>query len=298
MPNGADAVHPRDPPALEPILVADAAALEELVAALADEPAIALDTESNSFHVYREHVCLLQVSSRTTDWVLDPLAVDVRPLGPVLASARAVVLHGADYDVRCLKREYGWRFPRLFDTMAAARRLGHPGLGLSALVEAHFGVRLHKGFQRSDWGRRPLTREQLAYAALDTHFLLPLHARLLADLEAKGLVEAARQEFGRIAAVEPRERVFDPEGWRRIKGARELDPPGARILRALFLAREERARASDRPPFKVLGDHTLLALARARPRTAAELEAVPGMTPSVLRRMGDAVLEAVKAAGG
>lgn len=278
-----------------PQLVADPGSLERLLAALRAEQVIALDTESNSFHVYRERVCLLQVSTPTTDYVVDPLAVDVRPLGEVLCDGRETVLHGADYDVRCVRREYGWRFPHLFDTMAASRRLGHAALGLSALVEAHFGVKLSKGFQRSDWGRRPLTPEQLAYAALDTHFLLPLHARLCADLTARGALEDARQEFARIAAVVPRERVFDPEAWRRIKGARGLDPAGARILRALYLAREERARTSDRPPFKVLGDHTLVELARTRPRTQAALGAVPGVTPSVIRRMGEAILEAVAA---
>jgi ribonuclease D len=270
--------------------------LERLVTALRGEAVTALDTESNSFHVYRERVCLLPLSPPGEDYVVDPLAVDVRPLGELLCDGRELVLHGADYDVRCLRREYGWRFPRLFDTMAAARRLGHAGLGLSAVVEAHFGVKLSKAFQRSDWGRRPLTPEQLAYAALDTHFLLPLHARLLAGLEARGALDPARREFAHIAAAEPRERVFHPEGFRRIRGARELDAAGARVLRALYLAREDRARAFDRPPFKVLGDHTLLDLARLRPRTAAALREVHGVTPSVMRRMGDAILEAV--AGG
>lgn len=281
-----------------PALVADPESLARLLEALRREPVVALDTESNSFHVYKERVCLLQVSSPAEDWVVDPFAVDVTPLAEVFCDGREVVLHGADYDVRCLRREYGWRFPRLFDTMAASRRLGHPGLGLSAVVEAHFGVKLSKVFQRSDWGRRPLTHEQLAYAALDTHFLLPLHARLTADLAARGLLASAREEFARIAAAEPREKVFDPEAWRKIKGARELDPAGTRVLRALYLAREERARASDRPPFKVLGDQTLLELARARPRTPEELREFHGVTPSVLRRMGDAILQATQAAEG
>lgn len=281
-----------------PALVADPESLARLVEVLRGEPVVALDTESNSFHVYRERVCLLQVSSPAGDWIVDPLAVDATPLAEVFCDGREVVLHGADYDVRCLRREFGWRFPRLFDTMAASRRLGHAGLGLSAVVEAHFGVKLSKVFQRSDWGRRPLTQEQLAYAALDTHFLLPLHARLLAELGTRGLVEEAREEFARIAAAEPRERVFDPEGWRRIKGARELDPAGARVLRALYLAREERARAADRPPFKVLGDQTLLELARARPRTQEALRDFRGVTPSVLRRMGDAILQATQSVEG
>ncbi len=278
-----------------PLLVADPGSLERLVAVLRGHPVIALDTESNSFHVYRERVCLLQLSTPGQDFLVDPLAVDVRPLGELLCDGREVVLHGADYDVRCLRREYGWRLPHLFDTMAAARRLGHAGLGLSAVVEAQFGVKLSKSFQRSDWGHRPLTPQQLAYAALDTHYLLPLHARLSAELAERGLLEAARREFAHIAAVEPRERVFDPEGWRRVRGARELDPAGARVLRALYLAREDRARALDRPPFKVLGDHTLLELARLRPRTAEALLEVHGVTSSVMRRMGEAILEAVRA---
>jgi len=281
-----------------PFLAADPGSLERLIAVLRGQPVTALDTESNSFHVYRERVCLLQISTPGEDWVVDPLAVDVRPLGEILCDGREMVLHGADYDVRCLRREYGWRLPRLFDTMAAARRLGHSGLGLSALVEAHFGVKLSKSSQRSDWGQRPLTPQQLAYAALDTHYLLPLHAHLSAELGARGALEPARREFAHIAAAEPRERVFDPEGYRRIRGSRELDTAGARVLRALYLAREDRARTLDRPPFKVLGDHTLLELAQLRPRTTEALLEVHGVTPSVMRRMGEAILQAVRAGEG
>lgn len=273
-----------------PSLVADPQDLARLAELLRCEPVVAIDTESNSFHVYRERVCLIQVSTPAADFIVDPLAVDVRPLGAVFCDGRETVLHGADYDVRCLKREYGWRLPRLFDTMAAARRLGHPGLGLSALVEAHFGVKLSKSFQRSDWGQRPLTPSQIAYAALDTHYLLPLHAKLSSDLAARGLAAEAVKEFARIAAVEPKEKVFDPEGYRRIKGSRDLDAQGRTVLRALYLAREERARAADRPPFKVIGDEALLELARRRPRTEPELSRIPGVTPSVLRGMGPAIM--------
>jgi ribonuclease D len=278
-----------------PTLVADEAALAELTARLRDEPVVAFDTESNSFHVYKERICLLQVSSRTQDWIVDPIAVHPGPLGALLCDGRVTVLHGADYDVRCLRREWGWRLPSLFDTMAAARRLGRTGLGLSALVEAQFGVRLAKSNQRADWGRRPLTAELLTYAALDTHYLLPIHDALAAELAAKGAAEEARKEFDRIAAAEPREKVFDPEGWRRMKGARELDPPGRQVLRALWIAREERARADDRPPFKVLGEQAMLELARRRPGADA-ISAIPGVTPSVLRRMGTAIQDAISSA--
>ena len=280
---------PTDPPLLAPILVDDPSRLAALADGLSREPLVALDTESNSFHVYRERVCLIQISTPGADWVIDPLAVDPRPLGPALAGARVLVLHGADYDVRCLKREYGFTLPGLFDTMAAARRLGRGGLGLSALVAHHFGVRLAKDFQRSDWGRRPLTREQVAYAALDTHFLLPLHDLLWRELQARDLQGEARREFERISAVEPRPKVFDAEGWRRLKGARDLDAEGQAVLRALWSAREERASALDRPPFKVMPEQAMLEVARRRPRSEAELLRIPGFTPTVQRRMGEAV---------
>ena len=283
-----------------PALVSEPAALRELIARLRAEPVVALDTESNSFHVYRERVCLLQLSSRHADFVVDPLAVDPAPLAEVLCDGREVVLHGADYDVRCLKREYGWRFPRLFDTMAAARRLGRTGLSLSALVEGSFGQRLAKEHQRSDWGRRPLSDDQLRYAALDTHFLLDLHLELSGELARKGLLDEARREFDRIAAVEPRAKVFDPEGWRKLKGARELAPEGKQVLRALYVAREEQASAADRPPFKVMAEAAMVEIARRLPRWPEEVARVPGVTPHVLRRMGaaiEAALRAVRAPG-
>ncbi len=285
------------PPVTPPVLVADPVAVADLARSLRAESVIAIDTESNSFHVYRERVCLLQISTRAADYVVDPIAVDVAPLGEVLCDGRETVLHGADYDVRCLKRQYGWRLPRLFDTMAAARRLGRERLGLSALVQEVFGVQLSKAFQRSDWGKRPLTSQQIAYAALDTHFLLPLHERLGGELDALGASVEARREFERIAAAEPRERAFDPGGWRRLKGARDLDPASGRVLEALWVAREERARALDRPPFKVLGEQTMLDVARRRPHGAAELGRIPGITPPVLRRFGDAIRAALDGAG-
>jgi ribonuclease D len=281
---------------LTPGVVASAEAVQSLAEALSREPVIALDTESNSFHVYRERVCLIQLSTPSGDWVVDPFAADPQVLGPVLSAAPVLVLHGADYDVRCLKREYGFALPGLFDTMAAARRLGMPELGLSALVERHFGVRLSKAFQRSDWGRRPLSAEQVSYAALDTHFLLGLHSFLTRELEQRGFLVEARREFARIAAVEPRPKVFDREAWRRLKGARELPAASQAVLRALWIAREERASAADRPPFKVMPEQAMVEVARRLPRDEEELLRVPGVTPTVLRRMGEAVRAAVDGA--
>ncbi len=281
------------PPRPTPELVSDAAALDALVRRLAVEPRVALDTESNSFHAYRERVCLLQISIPSGDFIVDPIAVDPRALGTVLGGERELVLHGADYDVRCLRREYGWDLGRIFDTMVAARRTGSKELGLAALVHAHFGVRLTKEHQRADWGRRPLGAEQLRYAALDTHFLLRLHDRLSADLQRLGQVDEARREFDRIAAASAHARVFDPEGWRKLKGARELDADGRAVLRSLWIAREERAAALDKPPFKVVPEPAMVEMARRRPSGDAAIRSVPGITPKVWERAGDAIRAAL-----
>jgi ribonuclease D len=285
------------PPVLKPDLVADPAGVEALVEALRAERVIAVDTESNSFHAYRERVCVIQISVPGRDWIVDPLAVDAGPLGPLLCDGRETVLHGADYDVRCLKRDFGWSLPNLFDTMVAARRLGVVGLGLSALVEGRFGIRLSKAHQRSDWGRRPLTRDQLAYAALDTHYLLPLREALLVDLEAKGMTAAAREEFGRIAGARPHERVFDPEGWRKMKGSRDLGVPERAILRSLWISRERRAEELGRPPFKVLGEQQLVEIAKRKPEGLEALARISGVTPAVIRNFGEDALRAVRGEG-
>jgi ribonuclease D len=282
------------PAALAPTFVSDGAALDDLARRLAVEPVVALDTESNSFHAYRERVCLLQISIPGADFVVDPIAVDVGPLGVVLGGERELVLHGADYDVRCLRREYGWDLGRIFDTMVAARRLGSKELGLAALVQTHFGVRLTKEHQRADWGHRPLTREQLRYASMDTHFLLPLHAALATGLRERGAEEEARREFDRIASSKAHARVFDPEGWRKLKGARELDAEAKKMLRALWVAREARASAIDKPPFKVIPETALGELARTRPTDERVVRAVPGITPRVMERAGEVILKVLR----
>jgi ribonuclease D len=181
--------------------------------------------------------------------------------------------------------------------MIAARRLGAKELGLAALVNAHFGVRLTKEHQRADWGRRPLNAEQLRYAALDTHFLLPLHDILSTGLAQGGGADEARREFDKIAAARAHARVFDPEGWRKLKGARELDPEGKKVLGALWVAREERASAIDKPPFKVIPETALVELARRRPREQSAIRAIPGITPKVMERAGAAILRVMGATG-
>jgi ribonuclease D len=262
--------------------------------------ALAFDTESDSLYHHFEKVCLIQLAGdRGEACLVDPLAVrDLAPLGPLLADPGVLkVLHGADYDVTTLKRDFGFAFAGLFDTMIAARFLGLPEIGLQAVARAELGVELSKSSQKDDWSRRPLTPLQEAYALADVQHLLPLQARLEAKLDEKGRLDWVREECEAVAALEPARRRKDPDAWLKIKGARRLTPRAQAVLRELLAWREGRAEATDTPPFKVLGNETLLALAEKGPKSAIELAEFRGVPPR-LRGETQALLEAVKRASG
>jgi ribonuclease D len=286
-------------PALPPpLLVADPDGLARLVEALAAHPVVAVDTESNSLHAYRERVCLIQFSTPVADYILDPLRVrDLSSIAPFFrAPDQQKVFHASEYDIICLRRDYQFEFSNIFDTMSAARTLGWPQVGLAAILATHFGVTMNKKFQRADWKRRPLTAEQLDYARLDTHYLLALRDRQLDALTATGRWQEAHEEFERLSGLrgDSSPAASAADGFWRVKGARDLPPAQAAILQALYIYREQQAERIDRPPFKVMGEATLLELARRAPRRVDELHAVPGMTPDQVRRHAAGLLAAIE----
>ncbi len=272
--------------------------LGDLARSFADCRAIALDTESDSLYHHFEKVCLVQIATDRGDAVLvDSLAVrDLSALGPALADPGLVkVLHGADYDVTTLKRDFGFAFANLFDTMIAARFLGMPGIGLAAVAEAELGVALSKTNQKDDWSRRPLSPQQEAYALADVQHLVALRERLEAKLEELGRLAWVEEECEAVAALEPKARDRNPEAYLGIKGARRLRPRQLAALRELHAWREGRAEQTDRPAFKILGNEILRKLAERRPRTLAELRHVPGVLPR-LRGQSDEILAALRRA--
>lgn len=283
------------PPVSPPVVVTTPQALRQMAARLRKAPAVAVDTEANSLYAYYERVCLIQLTFDQTDYVVDPLAVtDLSALGPVFANpAIEKVFHAAEYDLIGLKRDYQFEFAGLFDTMIASRIVGRPAVGLAALLEERFGVHLNKRWQRADWGRRPLPPEQLAYARLDTHYLLPLRDALLAELRALGREEEAREEFARLARTTPTPHEFDPQGFWRIKGARDLSPREVAVLRELYLYRDQQARRRNRPPFKVFSNAAMVRVSQVRPRDRTALVRIKGMSDYVVRRYGNGILKAI-----
>lgn len=247
--------------------------LDDAMARIASEPMIGVDTEADSLHSYFDKVCLIQLSTTAEDFIIDPLRrIDLSPLGAILADPSVTkVLHGADYDLRILHRDFGFIATNLIDTMICAQLLGYQAFGLSALLERHFGVTLNKVHQRADWAMRPLAPDMLQYAATDTHYLIPLAAKLRAELEVVGRWEWALEEFSRLESIRFRETAGDGEGWRRLKNIAALDRRSLAILRELHQWRDALARKADRPPFKIIGNEALVEIARERPTEAALL---------------------------
>src|SRR5512134_3450456 len=192
-----------DPRQQSPILIERAEALASLARRLAANPRIALDTEAASFHRYVDRVYLVQLSSPAETALVDPLAVqDLSPVGALLSDpAVEKIFHDADYDLRILDRDYGFRARRLWDTRIAAQLAGEPAFGLGALLEKYFGIRLSKKLQRADWSQRPLTPEMIEYAAADTAHLPDLRDLLERRLRELSRLAWAEEEFVRLEEV-------------------------------------------------------------------------------------------------
>jgi ribonuclease D len=256
---------------------------------------LAIDMEADSLYHYYEKVCLIQISSDSYTYILDPLAIDrVGELAPLMNNPRVEkVFHAAGYDIFCLRRDYDFEFANIFDTHIAAQFLGYEFLGLSTLMDQLLGVHHSKRRQRDDWSRRPLASEQLEYAAMDTHHLLHLRDVLEADLRMKGRLDWAHEEFEIAAAAERAEKEFDAEGFRRIKGSRELGPQDQLALRALYIFRDEIARKMDVPPFKVLNNSTLIDLVQRPPLSPEEMFSRRGISHRVARKHAASIIKII-----
>jgi len=271
-------------------------ALAEVVAEVRREPRIAVDTEAASFHRYRDRIYLLQLSTPTRTALIDPLAVaDLAPLGTLLAERHIEkTFHDADYDLRVLDRDYGFRPVRVFDTRVAAQLAGEPAIGLAALLEKYAGVKLAKEHQKADWSQRPLPPPMLAYAAADTQYLLALRDALEQRLRELGRFDWATEEFRELESLRwTGVSASDEEAYLRIKGAKQLPPRSLAALRELHRWRENTAQREDKAPFRIIGNDALLAVSRALPSTPADLSRVRELPGSLARRHGVELLDGV-----
>ena len=268
---------------------------DRFLKSLAQTRELAIDTEGASFHRFIDRIYLIQLSTRDTNAVIDPLSAGtLAPLGAILEDPKVeVVFHDADYDLRLLHQDYGWHPRCIFDTRIAAQLLGHKAVGLAALLEKYFDVRLDKKHQRADWSMRPLPPAMLEYAVQDTANLLALRDHLREELRRAGRLAWAEEEFARLEGTR-----WEPEepglAFLRIKGARDLERRQLALLKELAAWRDEVAAKQDRATFRVATNETLLDVARAAPTTMDALGRVKGVAPWVRQKHGDAVLAAVR----
>lgn len=277
-------------------LINSSAELATLMARMRKEPVLALDTEASSFHRYRERICLIQLSTRNDTWLIDPLTVeDMSPLGRMLEDPGIEwVIHDADYDLRMLKKQYGFRAQNVFDTMVSVELLNEPELGLAANLKKHFGVVLDKKYQKADWSKRPLTEAMMAYAAMDTTHLIALRDILRHELLEKQRMSWAQEEFEALVKIPFEIPVNEEPAFLRMKGAKALKPRQLAILREVHGWRETMAEKMDRAPFMVLGNDVLLEISRNPPSDIQELEALKGVGQSTIQRSGPAIMKAIE----
>jgi ribonuclease D len=256
---------------------------------------VAVDTEADSLHAYPEKVCLIQVSTVAGDDLIDPLAgVSLDPFLDALSGHR-LLMHGADYDLRLLRKHHEFVPSAIFDTMLAGRLLGLRQFSLSYLVEKYLGVKLEKGAQKANWALRPLTERMERYARNDTHYLKPLADALEAELQTKGRLPWHQESCAQLIEESSRERIANMDSVWRLKGSHLLGRPGLAVLRELWQWRETEAVKANKPPYFVLSHESLVEIAAA----AATSRPIESFLPRhISERRRSALLKAITAGMG
>ena len=276
-------------------LVLDASGLEAISEAAIADGRIGLDTEFMREKTYRAVLCLVQVAAGDMVYIVDPLAVDPRPIAELVAEPSVeVLLHAARQDLELFHDRYGIVPTNVFDVQAAAGFAGYgASLSYGRLVEATLGVALEKGESYTDWCRRPLTADQLKYAGDDVRYLGAIADKLKHELEAGGRLQWARGEMKSLE--DPNAYAADPaDAWLRVKGRGTLTGRQLAVLREVAAWREEEASRRDIPRGWVVKDPTLIELARRSPTSPAALRDIRGLNSKEAERSARAITAAVE----
>jgi ribonuclease D len=268
--------------------------LENFVRAFEIEKAVAVDLEADSMYHFREKVCLIQMATTQANVVIDPLLInDLSPLKPIFASPDIQkIVHGADYDVRSLYRDFGIEINNLFDTELASRFLGTRETGLDAVVQKLFQVKLNKKYQKKDWSKRPLPEKMMEYAAQDVIYLAPLAQILEKELERMGRLTWVKEECRHLTKVRPVSNHDEPL-FLKFKGAGRLKPRSLAILEALLRYRMQIAQKKDKPLFKVFSNGSVMKMTTKRPLTLRRLKGIKALSDKQIRMYGRALVEIV-----
>jgi len=270
-------------------------ALDSMMDHILLEPIVAVDTESNSLFAYQERVCLIQLSTKSRDYLVDPIAIsDLSRLNDLFSSDHIEkVFHASDYDMVCLKRDFGYEFRNLFDTMIAGRTLGMNSVGLAAMLQTFFNLQVDKRYQRANWGQRPLKDEMLEYARKDSHYLIALRDLLVKKLVEVQRLELVKEECAYLAKHTQPLQNHTADMW-RIRGVNQLNTRQQAALQSLYDFREELAKEKNKPPFKIISNQALLEIARSFPKYHKQLENISFLSKNHIHQYGNGLLDAIK----
>ncbi len=273
------------------------AELETVCRGLSVGKAVAVDLEADSMYSFREKICLIQMAAGDRAYLIDPFEIkDFDPFVRLLENPDVMtVFHGSDFDIRSLDREYRARVNRLFDTEIACRFLGIRERGLAALLKQYFGVTVNKKFQKVDWSRRPLKQDMIEYSVGDVAHLIQLQEILSRQLEEKGRLHWAEEEFDIQAGVRYEDNHVPPL-FIKFKGAGKLDNRSLAVLENLLQARLDMARKKDWPLFKIMSNDSLMTMAVEKPTRVEQMTEMHALSPKQAGMYGRICADAVAAA--
>ncbi|MGD9056161.1 MAG: HRDC domain-containing protein [Desulfobacterales bacterium] len=268
--------------------------LDRFAERLTKQQIIGVDLEADSMYHFREKVCLIQIATRRTTAVIDPLQINnLSVLKPIFKRTDILkVFHGADYDIRSLYRDFKISVGNLFDTELACRFLGFKETGLEAVLKKRYNVSLDKKYQRKDWSKRPLPHEMIAYAAQDVRYLIPLAKSLHQELKTKKRLSWVEEECRHLSRVRPTNNNSYPL-FVGFKGAGKLGPRGLAVLEELLRMRQKIAQKQDTPLFRIIGNKSLLKLAETRPSNLNKLKKTEVLGSKQIDRYGKNIITAV-----
>lgn len=271
--------------------------LDALIAHLRSENRIAVDLEADSLFHYQEKICLIQISTASHHFIVDPLSLSHVSELQVIFGDPAIqkIFHSADNDLRSLYRDYAIVVTSLFDTQLACRFLGCRTTGLESVLKDELGIVLDKKFQKKDWSQRPLSKAMLAYAVQDTAHLIQLADITLNALKSTPRLAWFEEECELLSHVRPAEPNDQPL-FCRFKGAHKLPARQLAVLEGLLQARDALARAKDKPLFKLIGNDALLRIAQQQPISPEQLKSTRALSTKQFNMYADVLTGAVQTA--
>jgi ribonuclease D len=230
---------------------------------LRNSPILSIDTESSGYFTYYAKVCLIQITANSKNYIIDPLKISkLDALGELFTDPKILkIFHSAHDDIKALKRDFGFSFINVADTMLSSRYLGMEHNSLTALVEHYYKKKLAKEFQKSNWEARPLRKDQLQYAAMDTAYLEPIWEKMEKELRERNLYDEAKSEFDFVAQDEESLKENEPSfNLARFPNILNFTPLDRGKIAAILQFREEKAKRLNKAPFRVLNNEAIAKL--------------------------------------